>query len=35
MDKIKFFPDNLNVQNKTIILRVDLNVPIKNKIITR
>ena len=34
MDKIKFFPSNLDVQNKRIILRLDLNVPIKNKIIT-
>ena len=34
MDKINYFPDNLNVQNKKIILRLDLNVPIKDKIIT-
>ena len=34
MDKIKFFPDNLDVQNQRVILRLDLNVPIKNKIIT-
>ena len=34
MDKINFFPDNLDVQNKKIILRLDLNVPLKNKIIT-
>ena len=33
MDKINFFPDNLVVQNQKIILRLDLNVPIKNKII--
>ncbi len=33
MDKINFFPDNLDVQNKKIILRLDLNVPIKNRII--
>ena len=33
MDKINFFPDNLNVQNKKIILRLDLNVPLKDKII--
>ena len=33
MDKINFFPDNLDVKNKKIILRLDLNVPIKNKII--
>ena len=34
MDKINFFPDNFNVQNQTIILRLDLNVPIKDKLIT-
>ena len=33
MDKINFFPDNLDVQSKKIILRLDLNVPIKDKII--
>tara|TARA_X000000950_G_scaffold81491_1_gene102527 strand:+ start:104 stop:1294 length:1191 start_codon:yes stop_codon:yes gene_type:complete len=33
MDEINFFPDNLDVQNKKIILRLDLNVPIKDKII--
>lgn len=33
MDKINFFPNNLDVQNKKIILRLDLNVPLKNKII--
>tara|TARA_B100001121_G_scaffold255921_1_gene233613 strand:- start:14 stop:1204 length:1191 start_codon:yes stop_codon:yes gene_type:complete len=33
MDKINFFPDDLDVQNKKIILRLDLNVPLKNKII--
>ena len=33
MDKIKFFPDNLDVQNKKIILRLDLNVPLKDKVI--
>ena len=33
MDKINFFPDNLDVQNQKIILRLDLNVPLKNKII--
>ena len=31
MDKINYFPDNFNVQNKKVILRLDLNVPIKNK----
>ncbi len=34
MDKINFFPDNLNIRNKRVILRLDLNVPIKDKIIT-
>ncbi len=33
MDKINFFPDNLDIQNKKIILRLDLNVPLKDKII--
>ncbi len=33
MDKINFFPDDLDVQNKKIILRLDLNVPLKDKII--
>ena len=33
MDKINFFPENLNVKNQKIILRLDLNVPIKDKII--
>ena len=33
MDKINFFPNDLDVQNKKIILRLDLNVPIKDKII--
>ena len=34
MDKINFFPNNFNVQNKNVILRLDLNVPIKDKTIT-
>ena len=33
MDKIKFFPNDLNVQDKKVILRLDLNVPLKDKII--
>jgi len=33
MGKINFFPENLDVQNQKIILRLDLNVPLKNKII--
>jgi 3-phosphoglycerate kinase len=28
---IKYFPDNLDVENKKIIIRLDLNVPLKNK----
>ena len=28
---IKYFPENLNIQDKTIILRLDLNVPLKDK----
>ena len=31
MGKINFFPDNLDVHNKKIILRLDLNVPLKDK----
>ena len=34
MDKINFFPDDLDVQNQKIILRLDLNVPIIEKRIT-
>ena len=34
MGKINFFPNDLDVQSKKIILRLDLNVPIKNKIIS-
>jgi phosphoglycerate kinase len=33
MGKINFFPDNLNIKNKKIILRLDLNVPLKNRTI--
>jgi phosphoglycerate kinase len=33
MDKINFFPDNLNVQDKKVILRLDLNVPLTDKVI--
>jgi phosphoglycerate kinase len=33
MDKINFFPENLDVQNQKVILRLDLNVPLKDKII--
>ncbi len=31
MTKIKYFSENLDIQNKTIILRLDLNVPIIKK----
>jgi phosphoglycerate kinase len=31
MSKIKYFSEDLNVQNKTIILRLDLNVPLIEK----
>ena len=31
MTGIKYFPDNLDVEGKKIILRVDLNVPLMNK----
>ena len=33
MNKINYFPDNYNVHHKKVILRLDFNVPIKNKII--
>ena len=33
MGEISFFPDDLEVKNQKIILRLDLNVPIKNKVI--
>ena len=33
MGEINFFPDNLEITNKRIILRLDLNVPIKDKTI--
>ena len=31
MSKIKYFSEKMDVQNKTIILRLDLNVPLKEK----
>ena len=31
MAGIKYFPKNLNIENKTIVLRLDLNVPLKEK----
>ena len=33
MEKIKFFGESINVVNKSVILRSDFNVPVKNKII--
>ncbi len=33
MDEINFFPDNLEIKDQKIILRLDLNVPIKDKVI--
>ena len=33
MDKINFFPDNLNIKNQKVILRLDLNVPLKDRVI--
>ena len=33
MDEINFFPENLNIKDQKIILRLDLNVPIQDKII--
>ncbi len=31
MSKIKYFPEDMDVQNKTVILRLDLNVPLNEK----
>ena len=31
MSKIKYFSENLDIQSKTIILRLDLNVPLNEK----
>ena len=33
MGKINYFPDDLEIKDQKIILRLDLNVPIKDKII--
>ncbi len=33
MGEINFFPDDLEIEDQKIILRLDLNVPIKNKVI--
>jgi phosphoglycerate kinase len=33
MGEIRFFSDNLEIKNKKIILRLDLNVPLKDKLI--
>ena len=34
MGEINFFPDDLEIKDLKIILRLDLNVPIQNKVIT-
>ena len=31
MPEIRYFPKDLNIENKTVLLRLDLNVPINNK----
>ena len=31
MSGVKYFPQDLDVENKTILLRIDLNVPILEK----
>jgi len=31
MPGIKYFPSNLNIEDKTIVVRLDLNVPLRNK----
>ena len=31
MSKIKYFPEDMDVQNKRIMLRLDLNVPLDKK----
>ena len=33
MGEINFFPDDLKIKDQKIILRLDLNVPIKDKVI--
>ena len=33
MGEINFFPDDLQVSNKKIVLRLDLNVPLQDKVI--
>ena len=33
MDEINFFPENLNIQGRKVLLRLDLNVPMQDKII--
>ena len=33
MGDINFFPDDLEIKDQKIILRLDLNVPIKDKVI--
>ena len=31
MVKIRYFSEDLNIQSKTVVLRLDLNVPLKEK----
>ena len=33
MDKINFFPENLDIKNQKVILRLDLNVPLRDRVI--
>ena len=33
MGEINFFPDNYEINNQKVILRLDFNVPLKNKVI--
>ena len=33
MSEIRFFPEDLEIANQKVILRLDLNVPIKKRII--
>ena len=34
MGEINFFPDDLEIKDQKVILRLDFNVPIKNKVIS-
>ena len=33
MSEIRFFPEDLEISNQRVILRLDLNVPIKDRVI--